>query len=108
MLFRIDFASDFCMRLYAKSEAKLPPRGEGRAARGYGRALSKSEKTMPGGAGASTGCIFHFLRACALVREINIVNLLYNSCESYEVTEQVFYNCESYFEVTEQVYNRAR
>ena len=91
MIFRIDFASEFCMRFLQKSEAKPPPRGEGPAAGGDGRGLSKSEKTMPGGAGASTGCIFHYLRSCAPAREINIVNLLYNNCKSYEVTEQVFY-----------------
>ena len=90
MMFRTDFASDFCMRFYAQSGAKPPPRGEGRAAEGTGRELSKSEKTMPGGAGARTGCIFHILRACALTREINKVDLLYNNCKSYEVTEQVF------------------
>ena len=91
MIFRIDFSIGFCMRFWAKSRAKPPPKGEGPAAGGYRRALGKSEKTMLGGAGACTGCIFHFLRSCALARYINIVNIIYNNCKNYEVTEQVFY-----------------
>ena len=79
-----------------------PPRRKGRRRGVTTRALGKSEKTRLGGAGACTGCILHTLRSCALVREINEVNLLYNNCESYEVTEQLNNNCESY-EVTEQL-----
>ena len=97
MIFPIDFASHFCMRFYAKSEAKPPPGEEGSAAAEGRPGLRKSEKTMPGGAGVCTGCTFHFLRSGALVREINIVNLLYNSCESYEVTQQVFILCRQLY-----------
>ena len=79
------------MRFLAKRRGGPPQRGKGRLRGVTSRALGKSEKTMPGGAGARTGCIFHFLRSCAPAREINIVNLLYNNCKSYEVTEQVFY-----------------
>ena len=75
-----------------------PAAGRGDAAPGF------IEKTRFRGAGACTGCILRTLRSCALVREINEVNvnLLYNNCESYEVTEQLNNNCESY-EVTEQL-----
>ena len=46
-------------------------------------------------------CTFHYVRSCAPVRDINYVNILYNNCKSYEVTEQLNNDCESY-EVTEQ------
>ena len=74
----------------SETEGGTPPREEGSAAEEKGRELGKSEKTRLGGAGASTGCIFHYLRSCAPAREINIVNILYNNCESYKVTVQVF------------------
>ena len=82
-----------------------PPRKKGRRRCTTTRILGKSIISSQNGPFSWTGCIFHVVCACAPLRDINIVNLLYNNCTSYcKVTVEVFYIIVKVtkYEVTEQ------